>query len=181
MVVRLSEIQQSKIEVMEMKKNKFLAYEKDKLISQTPWVTISKFGLSSKQFIKQTDETVDLSIPIEEGSELYQFFEKIDNILMEKHVYNTEYNKIVRERDGTKYIRFKLNLDTKIYVEKELQEITDVYDFYDYIKYQCNVRVIFTFGRIYSVKTMHGITLRAMKIQVEKQEPKEPHEIEFED
>ena len=133
MVVNVKDIQTQKLQILEIKKNKILSYDRDRIVAQTPFIEITKFGLPNKSYIKQSDDSIDLSLPIEDNSELYKFLTEVDKLLKEQQLYNTDYNTIVRERDNQKYIRFKLKPDTtEIYMGKQRQDVDDVLDFYNY-------------------------------------------------
>ena len=180
MTIRLRDIQLENLEVLEIKNDKFLSYNKNRLITQTPWITINKFGLSNKQYVLKNDTNVDLLLPISEGDEMYVFLKSVDNFIISQKIYNGNYNGIVKDRDDNKFIKIKLDINrTEIYIGDELQKITTVYDFYNYIKYKSTLRILFSFGKIYKIKNMYGITLVGLKVQVEPKETKSESMFDF--
>ena len=68
-------------------KNHDNTYIRDGLKSlelQSKWITLSKYPLPNKKYLKELDSSITLSVPIDEQNELYAFFNTLTNLLKVK-------------------------------------------------------------------------------------------------
>ena len=68
-------------------KNHDNTYIRDGLKSlelQSKWITLSKYPLPNKKYVKELDSSITLSVPIDEQDELYAFLNTLTNLLKVK-------------------------------------------------------------------------------------------------
>ena len=65
-------------------KNHDNTYIRDGLKSlelQSKWITLSKYPLPNKKYVKELDSSITLSVPLVENDELYAFFKHLDEFV----------------------------------------------------------------------------------------------------
>ena len=68
-------------------KNHDNTYIRDGLKSlelQSKWITLSRYPLPNKKYVKELDSSITLSVPINEQDELYACFNTLTNLLKVK-------------------------------------------------------------------------------------------------
>ena len=68
-------------------KNHDNTYIRDGLKSlelQSKWITLSKYPLPYKKYVKELDSSITLSVPLVENDELYAFLNTLTNLLKVK-------------------------------------------------------------------------------------------------
>ena len=169
MVIMVNDVDTSLLTVAKSKNNQYLQLGMNKIQIQTPWITLPRFPLTGKNFVKATDESVALNIPIAEDSDLYKFFTEVDNYLSGKMLMpNKTLHKLVSTKEGQHSVKFKLYLNTPVFVEKVEKKLLNIYDFYEYLQEGREVRIIFNFTKLWTLNNTYGFSIRAEKLQLKE-------------
>jgi hypothetical protein len=167
-VVKLEDVDfTKKLSVKKSKDACLLQLGLDKPLIQTPWIRLSKYCLPSKKFVKDTDECISLTIPVEEGDVLHTFFHSIDTYLASKQlVPNRFLHKLVAERDDNHYVKFKLYLHTAVKLGCVNTEMERIHDIYGSLQEGSEVRLIFSFTKLWQLNGSYGFSNRVEKLHV---------------
>ena len=75
LVLKIADVDPSKeLSVKKVQDSKYLQFGSAKAVLQTPWITLDKYCLPSKQYVKETDSSITLTVPFDYDSEMYSFF-----------------------------------------------------------------------------------------------------------
>ena len=166
-IIKLEDVQMDKLAVKKSKDNTYLQLGMDIPRIQTPWITLGRWSLPSKKFVKETDESVSLSIPVEKDSPVYNFFTAVDNFLISKHLVDMKIlHTFVSKREEQHYVKFKIYKTTKIFVERENEGFNTIYDLYDYLVEGRDIRLIFTFSKLWQLNNSYGFSCRVEQLQL---------------
>ena len=84
-------------------KNHDNTYIRDSLKSlelQSKWITLSKYPLPNKKYVKELDTSITLSVPIDEQDELYAFFKHLDEFVESQNLCpNKKHNKFIKQKN----------------------------------------------------------------------------------
>ena len=148
----------------------------NKILIQTPWITLQQYPLTSKSFVKETDGSVALTLPVAEGSDVLNFFREADKFLTAKAplLPNKTLHRTITEKDGKHFVKFKVYLNTALLVGKDEKRINTIYDFYNYLKENTDLRIIFSMSKLWTLNNTYGFSVRAEKIQLKAEQAQKP-------
>ena len=75
LVLKIADVDPCKqLSVKKVQDDKYLRFGSAKAVLQTPRITLDKYCLPSKQYVKETDSSITLTVPVEYEGEMYSFF-----------------------------------------------------------------------------------------------------------
>ena len=167
----VSDVDINQLSVKKSKDAQYLQLGMERLNVQTPWITLPKFPLTGKAFVKETDNCIALTIPIAEGGDLHNFFSAVDEYLESKKLIpNKTLHKLVSTKEGVHYVKFKLYLSTVVLVGKHEKEVRSIYDYYNFITEGQEIRIIFNMTKLWSLGSAYGFAVRAEKLQLKEEQ-----------
>ena len=93
-------------------KNHDNTYIRDGLKSlelQSKWITLSKYPLPNKKYVKELDSSITLSVPIDEQNELYAFFKHLDEFVESQNLCpNKKQNKFIKMKNEQYFLKNKI-------------------------------------------------------------------------
>ena len=161
----------SRLDIVKSKDKQYIREGLKSLELQTDWITLGKYPLPSTKFVKNTDTSMSLTIPLDEKSSLYEFFNTLDTFVESKNLIpNKSLNKFIKRKDDNIFLKMKLYITTHIFLDKNTQpEINhSIQDFYKYFKEYDEIRIIFSIGKLYEINQEYGFTPYAMRIQIKQ-------------
>ena len=171
MVIMVSDVDINQLSVKKSKDAQYLQLGTEKINIQTPWITLPKFPLTGRSFVKEADNCIGLTIPIAEGDELHKFFSEVDNFLEAKELMPKKtLHKLVSNKDGLLSVKFKLYLNTIVFVGKEEKKVSNIYDYYNNLTEGRDVRIIFNFTKLWALNGAYGFAVRVEKLQLKEEQ-----------
>ena len=76
----------SRLSIVKNHDNMYIRDGLNSLELQSKWITLSKYPLSNKKYVKELDTSVTLSVPLVENGELYAFFKYLDEFVESKNL-----------------------------------------------------------------------------------------------
>ena len=159
----------SRLNIVKAKDNQYIREGLKSLELQTDWLSLGKYPLPSTKFVKNTDTSMSLTVPLDEKSSLYDFFNTLDNFVESKNlIQNKSLNKFIKRKDCKIFLKMKLYLTTHVFLDKKNNpEINNsIQDFYKYFKEHSEIRIIFSIGKLYEINQEYGFTPYALRIQI---------------
>ena len=175
MVQMIDDVDTNSLTVRKSKDNQYLQLGMNKILIQTPWMTLQQYPLTGKSFVKETDGSVALTLPVAEGSDVLNFFREVDKFLAAKALLpNKTLHRTITEKDGKHFVKFKVYLNTALLVGREEQRINTIYDFYKYLTENTDLRIIFSMTKLWTLNSAYGFSVRAEKIQLKAEQAQKP-------
>ena len=197
LVKKVTDVDVSLIHFTELKDNKQVkgmktAYpiynlpSKLPLIIQLPAINLYPYGVPKiDAYHKTFDEINYIKIPIAHNTDIHKLLQEIDYTMnsneMKKKFFGEEYDKyeymslLKVQTMYPSYIKAKLDLsyetkafETECFVNKERVDIDDVNEFSKICTYKSDVKCIIKFSKLWSSNYRYGITLKLIKINIEK-------------
>jgi hypothetical protein len=170
LVLKIADVDPCKqLSVKKVQDNKYLQFGSAKAVLQTPWITLDKYCLPSKQYVKDTDSSISLTVPFDYNSQMFSCFWNVDNKLIPDKLHNDHDGKLhelVKEKGGPCFVKFKLYKDTTLLIEKIESKVSNVYGWYDILEEGVQVRMLFGFTKLWNLNGSFGFSVRVNKIQV---------------
>ena len=111
----------SRLNIVKAKDNQYIREGLKSLELQTDWLLLGKYPLPSTKFVKNTDTSMSLTVPLDEKSSLYEFFNTLDNFVESKNlIQNKSLNKFIKRKDGKIFLKMKLYLTTHVFLYKRI-------------------------------------------------------------
>jgi hypothetical protein len=137
---------------------------------QSEWLTLGRYPLPGKKLLADNAKNMNLTIELEViGSVIYQKLNTIDEYMKANPVCDKNYHTLVR-RDEEKqrvYLKFKVYLDTALYdKDRNRIPITSLHDFYQYLREDKKIRIVFAFSKMWKMSNEYGFSLSAKRIQL---------------
>jgi hypothetical protein len=101
------------------------------------WITLSKYPLPNKKYVKELDSSITLSVPLVENDELYAFFKHLDEFVESQNLCpNKKQNKFIKQKNEQTFLKIKLYITTNIFIhgDNNPKPKVSIMDFYDYLK-----------------------------------------------
>ena len=155
-------------------KNHNNTYIRDKLNSievQSKWITLQKFPLPNKKYIKELDSSITLTVPLVENDELYVFFKYLDDFVENKDLCpNKKHNKFIKQKNGEYFLKVKLYIVSNIFIQGDPKPVPkeSIMDFYNYLKEGTEMRFVFNIGKMYEINGEYGFPIYAYRIQLKE-------------
>ena len=170
LVLKIADVDPCKeLTVKKVQDNKYLQFGSAKAVLQTPWITLDKYCLPSKQYVKEGDSSITLTVPVDYDSEMYSFFWNVDNKMISDKLYHDHEGKqheLLKEKGGKCFVKFKLYKDTTLLIEKTESKVSNVYGWYDILEEGMQARMLFGFTKLWNLNGSFGFSVRVNKIQV---------------
>ena len=101
-------------------KNHDNTYIRDGLKSlelQSKWITLSKYPLPNKKYVKELDSSITLSVPIDEQNELYAFLKYLDEFVETQNLCpNKKQNKFIKMKNESYFLKVELYITTNVFI-----------------------------------------------------------------
>ena len=156
-------------------KNHDNTYIRDGLKSlevQSKWITLSKYPLPNKKYVKELDSSITLSIPLDEQDELYVFLKNLDEFVESQNLCpNKKQNKFIKMKNESYFLKIKLYITTNIFIQGDNnpKNKVSIMDFYDYLKENTEMRFIFSIGKLYEINNEYGFPIYGIRLQLKEQ------------
>ena len=175
MVQMIDDVDTDLLTVRKSKDKQYLQLGMNKIRIQTPWITLQQYPLTGKSFVKETDGSVALTLPAAECSDMLHFFREVDKFLTANApLPNKKLHRTVSEKDGKCFVKFKVYLNTALLVGKDEKRINTIYDFYNYLEEDRDIRIIFSMSKLWTLNDTYGFSVRAEKIQLKAEQEQKP-------
>ena len=166
-VLKVADVETDKLSIKKVQDNKYLHIGPGKVVIQTPWITLGKYPLPNKQYVKESAESISLTVPVEYGGEIYTFFDNIDKYLLSNQPQsNGKLHHLVKTKDDGHYVSVKLYKETTLLIENTESKVSNVYGWYDILEEGMQVRMLFGFTKLWNLDGSFGFSVRVNKIQV---------------
>jgi hypothetical protein len=77
---------------------------------------------------------------------------------------------LISEKDGQYYLKFKLYLNTGLFdKDKNSIGITSLFDFYQYLKEDTQVKIVFGFSKLWQMGKEYGFSLSVRRMLLKDQ------------
>ena len=152
------------------KDNTYIQIDKSIVELQSGWLTLDRYPLPNKKYLDDNTKILNMTIPILSDSQEYKFFTMIDNFVDDKNLVSGKtLHKIIKTNDeNNHYIKAKIYLNTGLYIGTERKSITDLHDFYNYLKEGTKIRIVFGFSKLWKMGTNYGFNVSIKRIQVDE-------------
>ena len=169
-LVKLSSVNVDSLNIGNAKDNTYIKIGKSPVELQSAWITLDKYPLPNKKYLDDNTKILNMTIPILSDSQEYNFFTMIDNFVGDKNLVSGKtLHKIIRTNDeNNHYIKAKVYLDTALFVGNERASITDIHDFYPFLKEGEKIRFVFGFSKMWKMGTNYGFNVSIKRIQVDE-------------
>ena len=155
-------------------KNHDNTYIRDGLKSlelQSKWITLSKYPLPNKKYVKELDSSITLSVPLVENDELYAFFKHLDEFVESQNLCpNKKQNKFIKQKNEQTFLKIKLYITTNVFIhgDNNPKNKVSIMDFYDYLKEGTEMRFVFSIGKMYEINNEYGFPIYAQRLQLKE-------------
>jgi len=187
MLYKISEFNVETLSVSNSKNATYLQSNNIPFEIQVDWITLGKYPLPSKKYVTDDAKSLNLTIPISKDDENYRVLSAIDEHISKLNLsQNKKYHTLVSEKDHANgvmgaaddsyYLKFKLYLDTALFdKDKNRISITSLFDFYQYFKEDTQIKIVFSFSKIWRMSNEYGFSMSVRRILL-KDKVKEIHE-----
>ena len=167
LVLKVADVEADKLSIKNVQDNKYLQSGSGKAVIQTPWITLGKYCLPNKQYVKESAESISLTVPVEYGGEIYTFFDNIDKYLISHQPQpNGKLHHLIKTKDDRHYVSFKLYETTTLVVGKTETKVSNIYGWYDLLQEGKQIRMLFGFTKLWNLNDSFGFIVRVNKIQI---------------
>ena len=121
---------------------------------RSKWITLSKYPLPNKKYVKELDSSITLSVPLVGNDELYAFFKHLDEFVESQNLCpNKKHNKFIKMKNEQYFLKIKLYITTNVFIHGDTnpKPKVSIMDFYVYLKEGTEMRFIFSIGKMYEI------------------------------
>jgi hypothetical protein len=167
LVLKVADVETEHLSIKKAQYNKYLQIGPGNAVIQSPWITLGRYPLPNKQYVKEPAESISLTVPVEYGGELYTFFDNIDKYLLSNQPQsNGKLHHLVKTKDDYHYVNVKLYKETTLLIDKTESKVSNVSGWYDILEEGMQVRMLFGFTKLWNLNGSFGFSVRVNKIQV---------------
>ena len=93
----------SRLNIVKNHDNMYIRDGLKSLELQSKWITLSKYPLPNKKYVKELDSSITLSVPLVENDELYSFFKHLDEFVESTKIFpNKKHDKFIKQKKDPK-------------------------------------------------------------------------------
>ena len=179
MLYKISEFDFETLSISSSKDATYVQSNKQPFELQVDWITLGKYPLPSKKFVTDGSKSLNLTVRINVNDENYKMLSEFDNIHSKLNIaHYKKYHPLVSEKDNVYYLKFKLYLNTLLFdKDKNAISITSLFDFYKYLKEDTQIKIVFSFSKVWQMGSAYGFSLSVKRIllkDIVKEVPPEP-------
>jgi hypothetical protein len=156
----------SRLNIVKNHDNTYIRDDLKSLELQSKWITLSKYPLPNKKYVKELDSSITLSVPLVENDELYAFFKHLDEFVESQNLCpNKKQNKFIKTEERAIFLKVKLYITTNIFIHGDTKPKpkVSIMDFYNYLKEGTEMRFVFSIGKMYEINGEYGFPIYAHK------------------
>ena len=93
--------------------------------------------MPNKQYVKELDSSITLSVPLVENDERYAFFKYLDEFVERQNLCpNKRQNKFIKMKNESYFLKVKLYITTNVFIHGDTNPKlkVSIIDFYEYLK-----------------------------------------------